>query len=104
METKYDYIVNILLDNWFIAIIAIFAVVLTAIPQVRDGIKTLYSLFKRKKEFVSKYADEKITFEVKLRSQDFDVIKINATRHMITPKTDAMISGAVEKATIPSMA
>ena len=83
METKYDYIVNLLLNNWIVAIIVIITVVLIAIPQVRDGIKTIYSLFKRKKEFVSEYADEKITFEVKLRSQDFDVVKIKATTHSL---------------------
>lgn len=83
METKYDYIVKMLLDNWIIAIIVIVAIILMAIPQVRDGLKTLISFFKRKKEFVSEYADEKITFEVKLRSQDFDVVKIHATTHSL---------------------
>lgn len=83
METKYDYIVNQLLDNWIIALIVVAAVVLMAIPQVRDGIKTLFSLFKGKKEFVSEYADEKITFDVKLRSQDFDIVKIHATTHSL---------------------
>lgn len=83
METKYDYIVNLLLDNWIIAIIVIVAVVLMAIPQVRDGIKSLSSLFNWKKEFVSEYADEKITFDVKLRSHDFDVVKIHATTHSL---------------------
>jgi hypothetical protein len=83
METKYDYIVNLLLNNWIVAIIVIITVVLIAIPQVRDGIKTICSLFKRKKEFVSEYADEKITFEVKLRSQDFDVVKVKATTHSL---------------------
>lgn len=81
MDTKYDYIIKLLLDNWLIAIIVIVAIILMAIPQVRDGLKTLVSLFNRKKEFVSEYADEKITFEVKLRSQDFDIVKIHATTH-----------------------
>lgn len=83
MDTKYDYIVKMLLDNWIIAVIVIVAIILIAIPQVRDGLKTLISLFKRKKELVSEYADEKITFEVKLRSQDFDVVKIHATTHSL---------------------
>ena len=83
METKYDFIVNLLLNNWIVAIIFLVAVVLIAIPQVRDGINTLLSLFKEKKEYVSEYADEKITFEVKLRSQDFDVVKIKATTHSL---------------------
>lgn len=83
METKYDYIVNILLNNWVVAIIVLIVVVLIAIPQIRDGLKTLLSLFNGKKEFVSEYADEKITFEVKLRSQDFDIVKIHATTHSL---------------------
>ncbi len=83
METKYDYIVKMLLDNWIVAIIVIVAIILITIPQVRDGLKTLISFFKRKKEFVTEYADETITFEVMLRSQDFDVVKIHATTHSL---------------------
>ena len=83
MDTKYDYVVNLLMDNWIVAIIVIVATVIMAIPQVKDGVKTLTSLFHRKKEFVSEYADEKITFDVKLRSQDFDVVKIHATTHSL---------------------
>lgn len=83
METKYDHMINQLLDYWIVAIIVLVAVVLIAIPQVRDGVKTLLSLFNGKKEFVSEYADEKITFDVKLRSQDFDVVKIHATTHKL---------------------
>ena len=83
MENKYDHYINVLLDNGIIATIVIAALVLIAIPQVRDGIKSLVSLFCRKKEFVSEYADEKITFDVKLRSQDFDVVKIYATTHSL---------------------
>lgn len=37
----------------------------------------------KEKEFVSEYADEKITVEFKLRSQDFDVVKIHATTHTL---------------------
>jgi hypothetical protein len=83
METTYDKLINLLLDNWVIAVLVLISVILIAIPQVRDGIKMLCSLFKRKKEFVSEYADEKITFDVKLRSQDFDVVKIHATTHTL---------------------
>lgn len=83
MDTKYDYVVNLLMDNWIVAIIVIVATVIMAIPQVKDGVKTLTSLFHRKKEFVSEYADEKITSDVKLRSQDFDVVKIHATTHSL---------------------
>ena len=35
------------------------------------------------KEFVIEYADEIITFEEKLISQNFDIIKINATTHVL---------------------
>ena len=83
METKYDNIVNCLLNNLIVAILVLIVIVVMAIPQFRDGIKTLFSLFKSKKEFVIEYADEKITFEVKLRSQDFDVVKIHATTHTL---------------------
>lgn len=83
METKYDIIIDYLLNNWIIAILVIVATILIAMPQVRDGIKMLFSLFKCKNEFVIEYADEKITFEVKLRSQDFDVVKIHATTHTL---------------------
>lgn len=83
IETKYDSVVNLLLNNWIIAIIVLVAVVFIAIPQVKEGFKTLLSLFKGKKEFVSEYADERVTFEVKLRSQDFDVVKIHATTHSL---------------------
>ena len=82
METKYDYIVNLLLNNWIIAIFVIIAILIMALPQLRDGLKILWP-FSREKEFVSEYADEKITFEVKLRSQDFDIVKIHATTHSL---------------------
>jgi hypothetical protein len=82
METKYDYIVNLLFNNWIIAIVVILAILIMALPQLRDGLKMLWP-FSRKKEFVSEYADEKITFEVKLRSQDFDIVKIHATTHSL---------------------
>lgn len=82
METKYDYIVNLLFNNWIIAIVVILAILIMALPQLRDGLKMLWP-FSRKKEFVSEYADEKITFEVKLRSQNFDVVKIHATTHSL---------------------
>lgn len=83
METKYDYIINLLLNNWVIVIVVIVVIILSAIPKAKDGIKTIISLFNRKNDFVSEYADEKITFDVKLRSKDFDVVKINATTHSL---------------------
>lgn len=83
MDTKYDFIVNFFLDNWIVAAFVVLAIIIMAIPQCRDGVKFIFSLFKRKKEFKSEYADETITFDVKLRSQDFDVIKIHATTHKL---------------------
>lgn len=41
METKYDYIVNLLLNNWIIAIVVIIAVLIIKLPQLRDGLKML---------------------------------------------------------------
>lgn len=81
METKYDIIINYLLNHWFIAVIVVIAVIIMALPQIRDGVKMLLRGSKQNKEFKSEYADETITFDVKLRSQDFDVVKIHATTH-----------------------
>lgn len=81
METKYDIIINFLLNHWFIAVIVVIAVIIMALPQIRDGLKMLFRGSKQNKEFKSEYADETITFDIKLRSQDFDVVKIHATTH-----------------------
>ena len=81
METKYDIIINFLLNHWLIAVIVVIAVIIMALPQIRDGLKMLFRSSKQNKEFKSEYADETITFDVKLRSQDFDVVKIHATTH-----------------------
>lgn len=81
METKYDIIINFLLNHWLIAVIVVIAVIIMALPQIRDGLKMLFRGSKQNKEFKSEYADETITFDVKLRSQDFDVVKIHATTH-----------------------
>lgn len=54
--TKYDTIVNILLDNWIIAIIVVIALVIGFIPSLRDGIKSIVEWYKThfcKKEIVS---------------------------------------------------
>lgn len=44
--TKYDTIINFLLDNWIIATIVIIAVVIGFIPSLRDGIKQIYDFIK----------------------------------------------------------
>ena len=82
----YDKIVQWALNNPIIYIIVVICTILIAIPQVRDGIVLIIRLFwpkNNQKEFVIEYADEIITFEEKLISQNFDIIKINATTHML---------------------
>ena len=88
METtrKYDTIINFFLDNWIIATIVVAAVVIGFIPSLRDGIKQIYDLIKeafKKEEFEIKYKDETITFEIMLRSQHFDIVKIHAITHVL---------------------
>lgn len=84
--TKYDTIINFFLDNWIIATIVVAAVVIGFISSLRDGIKQIYDLIKeafKKEEFVIKYKDETITFEIMLRSQHFDIVKIHAITHVL---------------------
>lgn len=84
--TKYDTIINFFLDNWIIATIVVAAVVIGFIPSLRDGIKQIYDLIKeafKKEEFIIKYKDETITFEIMLRSQHFDIVKIHAITHVL---------------------
>lgn len=84
--TKYDTIINFFLDNWIIATIVVAAVVIGFIPSLKDGIKQIYDLIKeafKKEEFVIKYKDETITFEIMLRSQHFDIVKIHAITHVL---------------------
>lgn len=84
--TKYDTIINFFLDNWIIATIVVAAVVIGFIPSLRDEIKQIYDLIKeafKKEEFVIKYKDETITFEIMLRSQHFDIVKIHAITHVL---------------------
>ena len=84
--TKYDTIINFFLDNWIIATIVVAAIIIGFIPSLRDGIKQIYDLIKeafKKEEFVIKYKDETITFEIMLRSQHFDIVKIHAITHVL---------------------
>lgn len=82
METRYDKIVNYLLDYWFVAAFVIVAIIIRAIPQLRDGLRMVLSFFKKhEKGFTCVYEGEIILFDVKLRSHDFDVVKIHATTH-----------------------
>lgn len=82
--TTYDKIVQWALNHPIISIIVLICTILIAIPQVRDGAVLIIRMLwprNNKKEFIIEYADEIITFEEKLISQDFDIIKINATTH-----------------------
>lgn len=82
LENFYETIVNYLLSFWYIALIVLIVIVISAIPNLRDGAKILYAFFKKKKrEYTIEYADETITFDVKCKSKNFDIIKINATTH-----------------------
>lgn len=84
METRYDKIVNYLLDYWFVAAFVIVAIVIMALPQVKDGLKMVSSFFKAlKNRFTHDYMGETITYEIKLKSHDFDVVKIHATTHRL---------------------
>lgn len=89
METKYDIIVNFILNNWYFAIIALICVVLIAIPQVREGIRLLCDWVKgaRKKcsgrhdVYIYKSKDEKVTMRRILKGEQLDVISIDTTSH-----------------------
>lgn len=84
--TTYDKIVQWALNNPIISIIVIICTILIAIPQVREGVVFIIRMLwhrNNQKEFVIEYADEIITIEEKLISQNFDIIKINATTHML---------------------
>lgn len=82
LNNKYDLMVEFLLNYWFIAAIALICVIVIAIPQIRDGVKAVFDLFKRKeKEFKVEFSDETVTFEEKKKSKYFDVVKIHATTH-----------------------
>lgn len=84
METVYDKIVNYLLDNWIVAAFVIVVIVIMALPQLKDGLKMIFSLFKKqKKEFSLEYEGETISFDVILTSHNFDIVKIHATTHSL---------------------
>lgn len=45
--TKHDIIIQFLLDNWIIAILVVFAGIVMAIPQLRDGAKLIIECSKK---------------------------------------------------------
>lgn len=87
METKYDYIVNLLLDNWIVVIIVIVAIIIGTLPSIKEGLKMILMPFnsaeKKNNNFIIEYADEKVVCEIVSRSYDFDVVKIHATTHRL---------------------
>lgn len=46
VETKYDIIVDFFLDNWFFAVLILLSVLIMAIPQLKDGVISLYKIAK----------------------------------------------------------
>lgn len=84
--TMYDKFIQWALNNITIVAIVLISSILMALPQIKEGCKSIYNLFRlflREKPFVSEYADEVITFEEKLISYDFDIVKINAITHKL---------------------
>jgi hypothetical protein len=82
LSNNYEIIIDSLLSNWYIAVIVLIVVLVSAIPPFKDGVKTLFNMLKRKeREYRIEYADETITFDVKCKSKNFDIVKINATTH-----------------------
>lgn len=80
----YNRILDYLLNIPLVAYIVLICVILSAIPQIRDGIKSIFHIIKpKKKDFVIKYTDEVISFEELVLSHDFDIIRINATTHSL---------------------
>lgn len=85
-KTKYEIIVDFLLDYWIIAAIILIAVIIGFIPNLRDGVIEIWSWRKRKKrheEFKIIKGGETITFELRTSSMFFDVVKINCITHHI---------------------
>lgn len=83
MGTIFDKIINIIVNNWWGAIIILLCIVLKNIPPITEGCKTVWKFFRHNKDFIIKYEDETITFDVKMRSRNYDIIKIHAITHQL---------------------
>ena len=88
METKYNIIVDFLLNNWFVAAVVLICVILMAIPSVRDGIKALYELLQdiirrwiKKDIYKYKKNGETVILTRILKSKELDVVRIDTTSH-----------------------
>ena len=82
METKYDIIVDFFLDNWFFAVLILISVFVMAIPQLKDGVISLYKMaksilcvHKTEEMFEIKYEEETVTLHRWLVSKQFDVVR-----------------------------
>lgn len=58
--TKYDTIINFLLDNWIIATIVVAAVVIGSIPSLREGVLILFGKNRRKNEDIGYKIDTQL--------------------------------------------
>lgn len=90
METRYDTIVNLFLNNWYIAVIVLVCVILMAIPQIREGFKGVCDMLrgalkclKRKDVFTYKKNGEEVILTRILKSKQFDVIIVDTPSHDI---------------------
>ena len=87
-DNKYETIVNFLLDYWIIAIAVLIFILIGFIPSLRDGFLHLINLIRKifkngRKDFKINFKGEEIVFEYKTRSALFDIVKINATTHLL---------------------
>lgn len=82
--TKYNDLTNFFLDNWLFSIVILICVIIAFIPSFRDGVLHILKIFRKKrKDFIIQHKDETITFEYKIKSKLFDIVKINAVTHNI---------------------
>lgn len=85
--TRYEEIVEWLLNQWPFVVLAFLVVGLGFVPQIRDGITTICGLLPKKKHIASnedvEIQGERITFEEKMTSRDCDVVKIFCHTHIL---------------------
>lgn len=89
METKYDALVRVFLDNVFFAIIVLICVVLMVTPQVRDGLKVLLDWMKdlirelrcRSNMYIYKSKGKKVRLKRILKSEQLDVVIVDTISH-----------------------
>lgn len=78
--TKYDTIINFLLDNWIIATIVVIAVVIGFIPSLREGVLILFGKNRRKNKDIGDKIDTqllrlliKANEAIRKENQDYDL-------------------------------